>query len=716
MWIATGCLAMLGLLTYPSAAAWLSGVMLLILAGSRWLLLGSPFPRTPFALPLGLYLAGALVGMYATLHRESAEVRFFGLVAALGGHLLVLQAVTSAQSARRLATAMLLLVLLATPVTFVLAAPSEGVTRLPGILAPTVSEWLPSLAILRSFVMELEGELIFQRFRLQSDGVGMLAAFGVGLSLGPVLAAERRRQRSLGLLAAGWFLLALVLAGNRGALLSAVLAITILGGLRYRWLPAVGLLVLAATIGAFALAGRHPFAVSEWLADPASFNQRLEIWQNALFLLSDFPLTGVGLGIGSVQAFFNEYFLPYRFAFAHSHNIALQTYLEQGILGLLGLAGVLAVGLVLGWRALTEANVPAVRSPAISAAGGSLALALSGLTEVGALTTIGMLLLFGSLGLLLAVRDLQVGAHQSSLVARRPFRAKWIGVPVLGALAMFGLILLVLPLWRPRAGSQPFGGVSIPAGLARMYLNLGSLEHARASSDNSPADGLRERHRSVAIDFLQRARDLDPDNPSIYRGLAAVLAGSDQPAARGLLNRAEELARPDDSRFLFQLGRLYREAGDVERAVSAWSRADRRIGALNGAGPDIQLVVWGSSLVAAEQWEDAVVVNWAAVQAAPTDAEPYQALARALREARGDEAALATMQGLAQIYVDVPWPYSEVWKLYKVMGRAEDARNWTQQAGAVFESSQWRSLRERALAEGAFSISDVPAWMDSHRR
>ena len=52
-----------------------------------------------------------------------------------------------------------------------------------------------------------------------------------------------------------------------------------------------------------------------------------------------------------------------------------------------------------------------------------------------------------------------------------------------------------------------------------------------------------------------------------------------------------------DQRLLFQVGRLYKEAGALDAAVAVWTRVDRLVGAWNGSGPDTQLILWGTDLV-----------------------------------------------------------------------------------------------------------------------
>lgn len=77
----------------------------------------------------------------------------------------------------------------------------------------------------------------------------------------------------------------------------------------------------------------------------ASLNLRLTIWRLSLQLVSDHPLTGIGLG--AFQETFADYFpnLPLAgglLTLPHAHNIFVQLALDLGIPGLLAYLGLMA--------------------------------------------------------------------------------------------------------------------------------------------------------------------------------------------------------------------------------------------------------------------------------------------------------------------------------------------------------------------------------------
>lgn len=724
--IGLGALSVLGLLTYPLPSAWLGLGGLVALGLARWWLLGRPFPSSPLTVPLGLYLAGAGLGLYATVRPHFAEVRFFGLLAALGAFWLTLDAVTTARVARRTVNAALLVALAATPVLLILITPTLELSRLLVLLPDRVAEWLIGHQPIALAVWEMDA--IGQRYRLAQSGLGALAAYGIGLTLGPLFAPATRRARLFALISAGYLGYFLVLGGSRGALLSVALVGLLVGVLRRRRLLLVALPLLAVALGGLlhlessVQTGHPPTQPLEHFAARAtsfgSVRQRIELWENALFLLGDFSFTGVGLGLWSVISIYDAYFLPQQLPFFHTHNIFVQSYLEQGLPGLAGLLGLAGGALVVGGRTLARARDPLVRSPAISAAGAVLTLVLCGLTDVDAMTTVGMVLLFGTLGLLVALDPLAERPAEQRPLRRSAWASRshcGRARARLGKRALVASLALGAALTTSAAAPARDSGASspLPAGLgnplrsaaARAYLNLGALELAKATLGDVRPPAERQRFLDAAQGYLEQALDHDPDNPSIHRTLAAVALADGQPAdARDVLVNAERLAPPDDSRLFFQLGRLYRQADDVDGAIAAWSRVDRRIGAWNATGPDAQLILWGAELVRRGRWPEAVAVNREAIGAAPMNPAPYRALAIALTQDRGEAAALAAMQGLAELAPDVPWAHDEVVKLYRRFGRWQEAQPWQEQAAAAWASEGWAERERRAAADGGATI------------
>ena len=76
---------------------------------------------------------------------------------------------------------------------------------------------------------------------------------------------------------------------------------------------------------------------------------RILIWQTAVEMIKDRPLTGVGGGVFPLV--YNEYRLDSGTkAFSFAHNLPLQILAEFGLLGFIPFAGMVGLALVRGWR------------------------------------------------------------------------------------------------------------------------------------------------------------------------------------------------------------------------------------------------------------------------------------------------------------------------------------------------------------------------------
>lgn len=698
-------LGVLALLSYPLPTAWLGLLDLLALGGLRWWRLGRPFPPSPLTVPLGLYLAGAAVGLYATIRPDMAQVRLFGLIAAGAALGLVLDGVRSAHAAQRLVNALLLGLLLACLLVLVLVAPELRLDRLPGRL-----DWLPGLvdAItaatqpLRAATVDLEG--VGQRYRFTTAGLGILATYGFGAALGPLLAGPDRRTRLLGGLAAGAFLAFMILPGNRTAILAAPLlplVLLALGSRRGLVGVTVGGLLLAASVGLAIGRGFSPLPATA--TDLGPISERVEYWRNYLFLVGDFPLTGVGLGLRSVAETYQRRFLPVDPGFNHAHNMFLQSYLEQGLLGLLGLLGLVGVTLLAAARALRRARAPLTRQAALAGSGAVLALVLDGLTEIVPLTTVGMVLLFGAMGLTLVAERL-AGREQAEGTTAAPRSTAATRRPVaVGATILAGALGLALLPAAARAGDGDGPSDERPAPLrpflnaaSAVALNLGALELNKALLEDGGGRAARQRHLDSADVFLSQAQQLDPNSLGAYRNRAqlAVARGATTDARR-LLSETRARADENDSLLAFQVGRLYRETGSLDLAVSAWSRVEPLLGAWACSNPYMQELRWGVELFDATRYESAEKLARAALKAGPVERQPYRLLTNSLLAGSGEAAAIAALEELVRTEPTNFWPYWELARLHRLAGRGREADEW------------------RARAEAART---APAWLDQQRR
>jgi O-antigen ligase len=152
-----------------------------------------------------------------------------------------------------------------------------------------------------------------------------------------------------------------VLVGTqaRGALLALLAVLALLVVLRWRrgWLLMLAL-AAASAIVVWSL-GVHvalePLIASGTLG---SLEGRLEVWSRAVYMIRDFPFTGVGMGsFGQIADIFYPFFLFPPGAITHAHNLFLQVATDLGIPGLIAWLSVLLVVISTAWRVYRDGSL-----------------------------------------------------------------------------------------------------------------------------------------------------------------------------------------------------------------------------------------------------------------------------------------------------------------------------------------------------------------------
>jgi putative inorganic carbon (HCO3(-)) transporter len=168
-----------------------------------------------------------------------------------------------------------------------------------------------------------------------------------------LIPAGARRWVLFGLLALVLLVMAgtLALTQSRSAYLGISVALVVLASFRRRWLWLA--LLLAVLVGAVAwryLGTERILSSFQALGSERNIGARLEIWQRALYMIQDFPYTGVGLNTFPLVAstLYPLFSLaPERvLQLTHAHNAFLQVAADLGIPGLVGY-----VALLLGFGA-----------------------------------------------------------------------------------------------------------------------------------------------------------------------------------------------------------------------------------------------------------------------------------------------------------------------------------------------------------------------------
>lgn len=196
-----------------------------------------------------------------------------------------------------------------------------------------VYRWLPSAAIPLLNKAGFNGNIVGGTLAMILPLNLALFCFGSKRGLRPLL--------GLSLLIVG---ITLLLTQSRGGLMGFAAALVALAIWRSRWFV---LLVPLALIGIF-VAGQYFGAeqVADFLLVTQAANSaqgRVEIWQRAIYMLQDFPFTGIGLG-----TFYRVASVMYPFFLIgpdtivpEAHNVFLQTGVDLGIPGLVSFIAVL---------------------------------------------------------------------------------------------------------------------------------------------------------------------------------------------------------------------------------------------------------------------------------------------------------------------------------------------------------------------------------------
>ena len=144
----------------------------------------------------------------------------------------------------------------------------------------------------------------------------------------------------------------LILTQSRAGLMALVLSMAILammGGKWTRWLLLLGLFI--GIIGIF-FVGITPFLDALITSNTiGGIDGRIETWSRALYMIQDFPFTGVGMG-----SFLQVADTLYPFArlghgtVDHAHNLFFQIGVDLGIAGLIGWLAILLVIFTVSWQ------------------------------------------------------------------------------------------------------------------------------------------------------------------------------------------------------------------------------------------------------------------------------------------------------------------------------------------------------------------------------
>lgn len=177
------------------------------------------------------------------------------------------------------------------------------------------------------------------------------------------------RRRVVAGAAAALFVLTLVLTQSAGALFigvpASVAAVVLLIWGRRALTPLIGLAALSG-IGLLAALQSERFARLLTITEGTNFF-RLRVWESALQILRDHPITGLGMD-QFLYAYRGRYMLPDAWQepdLSHPHNVILDVWVRLGILGVIVFIGVQIAFWRAAWRSYRRALDPLGRALSI---------------------------------------------------------------------------------------------------------------------------------------------------------------------------------------------------------------------------------------------------------------------------------------------------------------------------------------------------------------
>ena len=528
--------------------------------------------RTPFDLPLALFVLTAALAVWAAYDRETAWSKFWLIV----GAVLLFYAFANARATPAMVRVGLLTTFSVGLSLYFLAtndwAPSQSAISTVTRLGQSLQRYLPRVAGPRLNPNEAGGLL------------AMLLPF---VAWGAIKSWQRATDSSIPREGTRWLCtlllwgaLALVLFGllmtaSRGAWLACGVAGLIaglwwaIGGLKrsdigwQKW-SRLGLLVagLVAVLGlGLILIGVEQIPLAR-LFDPSTWFNRIEFQRNSLTLVKDYPL--IGAGLDGFEMLYSTYVLLIHVGYiSHSHNLFLDVAIGQGLPGLLALIWMWVLFAAVVWRSVRQPkpNSSQAATPAslVGIAGLSLLIILLHGTVDTALYGRGVLFLFVPMAF--AVQTAQQEKHQ--IRQRRVLSLVVIGLPL-------GLVLL----WPGRS-------------LSLAHSNLGSVHQSQAelSLYSWPEWPIQDAVRrkvdlSRPMSEFEKALDWNPRNATANRrlGMIELSLGQYEDALAHL--EAAYAAEPDVTTTRQLLGEALIVNGRVEEGQALWTDANKEQGQL----------------------------------------------------------------------------------------------------------------------------------------
>ena len=269
---------------------------------------------------------------------------------------------------------------------------------------------------------------------------------------------------------------------------------------------------------------------------------RGELFERSIFLLSDFPFTGGGLG--AFPGLYSYYMLGIpNFNVPNSHNLFLDVGIEQGLLGGLAFLILFLISIWFTAREIAKSDTPQAHIFGWLTLFALVIAFVHGLVDDYLYNGSGTILSLALAGLAVTLQT-----ESSKRASQTNYR-----LPGFMALVLISLLLLNLNKVR-----------------AIWYANLGAVQMAKVELAGFPTNEWTDPsilpELEQADGSLHSARQVDPTNRTAnYRlGLISMLGG-DFSSASAYLERAQQVA-PNHRGIIKALGYCYVWLGNTEKA------------------------------------------------------------------------------------------------------------------------------------------------------
>jgi len=555
----------------PQIGAWP-----LILALFPWLLRFASSKRltrrTPFDLPLLLFLLTAALGVWSAYNRDAAWSKFWLIM----GAVLLFYAFANARTTPATLQAGVLSAFAVGLSLYFLATNdwTTGQTELGSMarLGQSLQKLLPAvpgprlnpneigglLAMMLPFVawsalkpwQQVWDPAIFQRGATWLVALLRWAALALVL-FGLLMTASRGALLACGvtgLLASLWWVARWQKQGGTG---------------RQRWIvPCLLAAGLAAWIGIgllWLIAEQIPLAQ---LIDPSTLLNRLEFQRNSLILVKDYPL--IGAGLNGFEMLYSTYVLLLHVGYiSHGHNLFLSVAIDQGVPGLLALVWMWGLFALVFWHSVARPQ-PGATQPALPAS-------LAGLAAMSLL----ILLLHGTVDTALYGRGVLFLFVPMAFIVQAERQGKGVAKqrPALGLVAI-GLPLGLALLWPGRT-------------LSLVHSNLGSVYQSQAELGmySWPEWPLQDEVRRQVdlgkpVSEFEKALSLNPGNATANRRLGMIELSLGQYEEALVHLETAYAAEPNVVTTRQLLGEALIVNGRVEEGQALWADVNTEQGQL----------------------------------------------------------------------------------------------------------------------------------------